>query len=453
MKVTIGGTVVIEDPQKHILADSTKKLKISNVQYYKNEKLGISNFGTNKYFYYYYWSPDNKRLEVPIGYWIENFWNITPDVDNRKDFNSDIIENCEFKGNLREYQEKAVETLIKYTNGILESPTGSGKTVIALNLIKRMKQKTIFLVHTIDLADQFIKACEKFLGYTPGLIGSGSFEIKDISVCILQTLIKLDNYKIDEINNNFGMMIGDEVHKLAADEFFRGTSSLTCKYKYGLSATPTRGDGKTKVIQFATGPIRHKITFDNVKSNLCFPRFEYVNSDYIFPIFSSREYDDLLTDLSGDKTRNNLILEQRNKYKDKKAIILCKRIIHMQVLSSVIEESKMLHSKTPSKERKEILKDFRENKFNTLISSYGILGTGIDDNEIDILILAGPTSSEIDVKQSIGRTMRPREGKEAVIIDIIDSKIGMLASMAKTRKKYYTKYIKMYEEQNAKFTT
>jgi len=446
MRVTINGRVTIEEPTDNIFKASTKILKLPNPQYFKNINLGVSNFGTKKDFYYYYWNPDLKTLQVPIGFWVEHFYQIKPDIDERMKVHSEMIKNATFNGELRDYQQRALDKITKYTNGILESPTGSGKTVIALALIKALEQKTLFLVHTIDLAEQFMDACEFFLGFRPGLIGSGKYEIRDISVGILKTITTMDDWKFKEINKNFGMTIADEVHIVGADTIFRATAQLHTHYKFGLSATPERADGKTKVIKFATGPIRHAIHFREIMDMLCFPRFEYEPTEFDFPLFSSREMHFMMAYLMEDEKRNAIIVNARNRYPEKKCAILCKNIEHMNILQKLIPGSRIINSKTPKKLRSKTLQDYKDGIYDTIISSYKILGTGIDDKNIDLIVMAGPTSSKNDVKQSIGRTMRPRKNKEAVIIDLVDSKVGMLDGMAKSRKKYYKLYIKMYEE-------
>lgn len=450
MRIIISNYVTIENPTADIKQFSTKALTLENQQYHKNKEMGISNFATPRNLYYYHYNEDTDTLRVPTGFWMEHFHYIKPDEDTRFDRLSSNIKQLTFNGELRDYQLEASRVMQKYTNGILESPTGSGKTVIAMNMIKEMERPTLFLVHTIDLSIQFIQACEKFLGFKPGLIGSGKFEVRDISVCILQTLISLDDEKFRILNDTYSYVIGDEVHKLGADQYFSAVGRLNAKYKHGLSATPKREDGKTDVIKFATGPIRHAIHLETVKENLHFPDFEYIETEFDFPIFSSREMELMLQFMGNDPYRNKLIVDARNKYTDKKCVILCKRVKHMELLKTYFPDSEIIEAKTNRKKRIDIMERFKAGKLRTLISSYKILGTGIDDAGLDMLIMANPTSNEIDIKQTIGRVMRPKSGKAAIIVDLVDKKIGRVMNMAKKRQRLYKKYIKLAEEQNGR---
>mgnify|MGYP002066223661 CR=1 FL=1 len=66
-----------------------------------------------------------------------------------------------FKGRLRPFQLKAVERMLRREFGTLNSPTGSGKTVMALYVIAMRQQPALIVVHTKDLARQWIERIEE----------------------------------------------------------------------------------------------------------------------------------------------------------------------------------------------------------------------------------------------------------------------------------------------------
>jgi SNF2 family DNA or RNA helicase len=202
--------VRVLNPSKDLLTNCKKTLTIANPAYGANKQMGISNFATPRNLQYYEYDITTDILKVPIGFWQESYHYLNA-VDNRSDFESEIVKGLQFNGTLRPEQEKAVKTLASYSNGVLSAPTGSGKTVIALALMKQLGRKTLFIVDTVDLANQFISRCKTFLGYEPGLIGSGKFDVKDISVGILKTLTVLDEGKFKILNETFGCVIVDEV--------------------------------------------------------------------------------------------------------------------------------------------------------------------------------------------------------------------------------------------------
>jgi len=114
--------------------------------------------------------------------------------------------DLQFKGILRDYQKEAVEKISKYPVGVLESSTGSGKTVFGIHMITVRKQPTLIIVHTKELGHQWIKSIKDFTGYDAGILGDGKFILKDITVGIVQTV----KNNMDELKDRFGHVIADE---------------------------------------------------------------------------------------------------------------------------------------------------------------------------------------------------------------------------------------------------
>jgi len=82
-----------------------------------------------------------------------------------------------FRGELRPYQRDAVARASRWPTAVLQAPTGSGKTVMALAGIAQRRQPALVVVHTGTLADQWTERAESFLGIPAaevGRIGAGS---------------------------------------------------------------------------------------------------------------------------------------------------------------------------------------------------------------------------------------------------------------------------------------
>lgn len=158
---------------------------------------------------------------------------------------------------LRDYQEEAVSALLKAKGGVLKAGCGAGKTITGIELVHRIGQRFLWLVHTHDLLDQ---AKRDFLELYPnmdiGLITEGKFEIgKDGAIATVQTLSKMDPKLYAE---EFNIVIVDEVHH-AADRidqvlmYKKVLGNMCPRYRYGLTATPYRQDGLTNTIYFNIG--------------------------------------------------------------------------------------------------------------------------------------------------------------------------------------------------------
>ena len=421
-------------------------LTISNPLFEKKIELGLPSWGTPNNLKYY--EIKDNTIIVPIGALPEvinilEHHNIKVNKNDIKDRRFDkklpkYFEDITFKATLRNYQKEMVDATKNRTVGVIEAMTGAGKTVFALGKILESKRPTLFLVHTLELANQSIESFCKFTNLKKediGFIGNGKFELKPITVGLHQTLAKLPKFKFDIINQHISQVIGDEIHIIAAETWYRTMCSLDAKFKWGISATPKRTDGLTKVIHWATGPKIYTVDEKELVNVLIKPTIEYLETGYSFPIISTQEYQEMITDLAEDTDRNKLILDTQKKYPKKYSIMLCERISQVTYLHKEIKNSVMLTSKMTKKDREKTMESVKTGKKNVVISTYGLFSTGIDIPALELLFLCSPIKSEIRLRQSAGRLMRKSPGKtEAKIIDFVDKKVGILFNAAKKRR-------------------
>lgn len=113
-------------------------------------------------------------------------------------------------GTLFDYQEKALDSLLRFPTGTMESPVGSGKTQIMLSAISRLQVPTLILVHTTELLRQTAERCNEWLGYKAGIYGAGKKDVRDITVGMVQTLIRDKVDKGHPLYTRFGCVIQDE---------------------------------------------------------------------------------------------------------------------------------------------------------------------------------------------------------------------------------------------------
>ena len=151
-----------------------------------------------------------KKIYVPRFYGTEHYG---PPEEIRINDGDEI--NLNFKGELRDYQKPIVEKYIKHAKkdgcGLLEIHTGGGKTVLALNILSKLKKKTLIIVHKEFLLRQWVERIEQFLPNSKiGKIQGTTIDIegKDIVIGMLQSL-SMKEYD-PKIFNNFGFTILDE---------------------------------------------------------------------------------------------------------------------------------------------------------------------------------------------------------------------------------------------------
>jgi len=322
----------------------------------------------------------------------------------------------------------------------------SGKTITFVALTLERKEPTLILVHTIELANQTVNAFAKFTNLKVediGFIGDGRWDVKPITVALHQTMAKLDSKRFDLINERFGQVIADEVHIVGAETYYNTMTHLSAKYKFGFSATPKRDDGLTDVIHFATGPKIYTVATELLEDVLVKPNVIRVDTTYHFPIFSSDEYQTLITDLSEDIDRNQLIVDTSNlpEYKDKTMCFLCVRISQVEALKNLIgKDAEILTSKMTKKQRKLVMEKLLDGRCKKIISTYALFSTGIDVPSLDLALLCAPLQAEVKLKQTAGRLMRKAPGKtSATMIDFVDTKVSLLKHQFYKRNGIYKK--------------
>ena len=131
-------------------------------------------------------------------------------------------------------------------NCIINAWVSWGKTFTGLAIASKLKQKTLVVVHTVALRNQWEKEVEKVFGISPGIIGSGKFDT-DAPIVIgnVQTLTR----RVPDIINEFGTVILDEMHHVSSPTFKNIIDKSKARYKIGLSGTIERKDGKHVVFR------------------------------------------------------------------------------------------------------------------------------------------------------------------------------------------------------------
>lgn len=435
--------------------DEVKKyLTINNPLFFKKMDLGLSTWDIPQSVEYFEQVSD-ETIDVPIGAASKVFdilmKNGNPiskdDIFDQRVTNvlPEYFSKLKFKGKLRSYQQEIVDSCMPKTLGVVEAMTASGKTITFVALTLLRKEATLILVHTIELARQTLSAFKEFTNLKVediGFIGDGRFEVKPITVGLHQTLAKMNPDKFELLNGLIGQVIGDEIHIIAAETWYRTVSQLKAKYKFGFSATPKREDGLTKVIHFASGPKIHTVEREKLKNVLITPDVRYINTIYSFPMISSQEYVELINDLSADKERNALILRtHKTDYAKRPTVFLCNRKVQVEYLAKHLgKDAVFLHSKMKKNDRKETMKLLKEGKKTMVVSTYGLFATGIDLPRLEILFLCAPIRSEVKLTQAAGRLMRKAPGKtSATIVDFVDVKVEMLRIQGFQRKRIFKK--------------
>jgi len=340
-----------------------------------------------------------------------------------------------FKGSLRPYQERAVKDASRRDFGVLESPTGSGKTTMALWLVAARKQPVLIVVHNKELLYQWRDRIAQFLGEEAGLIGDGHYEIRNITVAIVNSAKK----HLEELPERFGHLIIDECHRCPSKTFTSVVAAFDCKYMLGLSATPYRRDGLGKVINFYLGPTVHTVDKRELEDSgsVLKPEIRQVETDFFYDY--QDDYQAMLTTLVEDEDRNQLIASETLKALDRGTVLVVSdRVSHCEELERLLGSVSpaLLTGQTPKAERTKIVEEVQQGQVKVLIATIQLIGEGFDCSGLTTLVLATPIRAQARVVQTVGRILRPAEGKQPLVIDIVDGQVGVLRASARHRKNF-----------------
>ena len=354
--------------------------------------------------------------------------------------------NVKFKGELRPKQKPVVEKYMKHIkkkgSGLLALHTGFGKTCLALNIISRIKLKTIIIVHKEFLLRQWIERIEQFLPDAKvGKIQAKTIDTegKDIVICMLQSLSMKDYPK--EMFKEYGFMIVDEVHHLGAEVFSRAFFKIVTKYALGLSATIKRKDGLTKVIKWFLGDVVCKLERKG-EDNVLVKAINYETNDEDFNKVETDfrgqiKYTTMIKKICEFNRRSEFILkvlgDLLKENKDQQIMILGHQKKLLQYLHDAIRHRTMATVGYYIGGMKEKDLKISEGK-KVIIATYAMAEEGLDIKTLTTLIMATP---KVDVTQSVGRILRQKH-KQAVVVDIVDPHILFQRHFTK-RKTFYRK--------------
>lgn len=425
-------------------------LRFPNPKWLENKRMGRWNRGTPRELRFF----DKTReggLWIPRGY-IRKLLvlcrrhGIPYRIDDRRRMRP--REAFNFKGRLKPFQLKAVNAMLLRDFGTLSAPTGSGKTVMALYMVAQRKQPAIIIVHTKDLAYQWIDRAVTFLGMSAddvGFVGGGKKVVGDkITVALVQSLYNCSQ----EVAQHIGFLIVDECHRCPSRTFTEAVTDFDCKYMLGLSATPWRRDNLSKLIFWHLGDIHHKVDQRRLVKNGDVLSVEIIVRETDFKPYHDpvNEYAKMLTELTSDDKRNRLIASDvAREASNSKGIclVLSDRKKHCETIQAILKyrfkiSSELMTGDLSDAQRKAVLDRLDQGQAKVLLATGQLVGEGFDRRDLSPLFLTTPIKFSGRVLQYLGRILRPAPGKDkARVYDYVDVKVDVLRSAAKARQKIY----------------
>lgn len=322
--------------------------------------------------------------------------------------------------------DAVADQLARVGGGVLQLPTGFGKTTTALHVCHRVGEKVLILVHKALLADQWAERVAEMLpdATVSRIRGDACDTSGDVVIAMIQTLMNR-SYPLD----GFGIVVVDEVHHIAAEAFSR-VMFLTARIprRLGLSATPTRKDGLTRVIHWFFGPTAFAVEREQA-TNVRVEEVKYDCDRYRLPPPVNRRgdvcYASLMTQLCDDPARTTRVAAA--------AADLAARGFDVLVLSHRRDLCARLAAAVGPGAATYLGGDARCPDHRVVCATYSLASEGFDCPRFNALVLATPAS---DVVQATGRILRGNAPGARVIVDVVDAYGIAYAQSAKRRAMY-----------------
>ncbi|MFU8869502.1 DEAD/DEAH box helicase [Natronococcus sp.] len=343
--------------------------------------------------------------------------------------------------------------------GVLELPTGSGKTVIALKAIERLATPTLVVVPTIDLLEQWQRELEREFDREIGRFGGGEQRLEPITVSTYDSAY----LKADSVGDRFGLVVFDEVHHLGGEGYREIARLLAAPARLGLTATFERPDGAHEIVEEIVGPLTFRIDADELAGDHLAPydvkrlevsltpdeREEYDRNQEVFADYLARsniqftsgsDYQELVKRSGSDpEAREALLARQRAReitYGSEAKIEALGEILDdhrgertivftaFNALAYDVSERFLIPTithQTGAAERREILERFREGTYSRIATS-NVLDEGVDVPDANVAVVLSGSGSEREFTQRLGRILRPKEdGGRALLYEVVAS--------------------------------
>ena len=351
--------------------------------------------------------------------------------------------DLKFNGELRENQRDVIATFKNVfqtkRGGLIVARCAFGKTAVANYIISMLGRKALVIVHKENLLLQWKERIAQFLpdakiGRIQGKIVD--VEGKDIVIGMIQSLCKKD---YGDLFKQFGLVICDEAHRTGAKEFCNALRKTASYYTLGLTATPTRSDGLTKVFKWYLGEteyVYNKVTEFDVTVKAIYYESDNYKEKKLYT--GGYNFANMISQIVDETRRTDMIVDT--------ACDLAIQGRQVLIIGHRIKLLRTLHTRIKEKNTNRITSGFyiggmkeadlvETTKQNIILGSFSMIEEGADIPSLDSIILATPKST---VQQAVGRIMRRKNKHDPLIIDIIDD-FSIFVNQSTKRKKYYEK--------------
>lgn len=356
--------------------------------------------------------------------------------------------------------------------GVVELPTGAGKTLLAVMAIEKVKRPTLVVVPTLELLVQWQRTLQQRFGVEVGTVGGGTSDVRDL------TIITYDSaqMQMEFLGKRFGFLVCDECHHLPAPAYRFIAEGALAPFRLGLSATLARADGSEQVAFDLLGPLVHQVSIGELEGKYLAPyeihsvpvlldeeeqaaydaaREEYLTfrrstgisvgsgpgwAQFIIRAHQSEEGRSAFAAYRRQKrialTSNNklqALWEVFRRHRMDRILVFTEDNDTVYMLSERFLLPTITHQTRPP-ERKALLDAFSQGTMRILLTSK-VLNEGVDVPDANVGVVLSGNGSVREHVQRLGRILRKKEGKTATLYEIFTD-VAAEAGISERRRQH-----------------
>jgi superfamily II DNA or RNA helicase len=342
----------------------------------------------------------------------------------------DLPTTITFKGTPYPYQTEIIDKFIgQGGNGLICVPCGRGKTFMALAIAVRLRKRFLIVVDKEFLANQWKGEIERYVeGARIGIVQGSTTQTDpttyDITICMIQTVC-LHDYPVGAFSG-YGFTIFDECHHLGAQHFSGVLRKIQTPHMLGLSATPKRDDGLTKVFEYYLGKPVYEEKTREPDPTVVVKALWYQNED---PAYAEAPVDwrgeivtaRLMTQVVSCEPRTAVVIAEVTALAlepRRKILVLSERRGHLEAIEAGLPAALVKGYYVGGMKQADL--DRNAETCQVLLATYAMASEAMNIKALNAMIMASPRKK---VEQSTGRILRVSADKRELhplIIDVID---------------------------------
>lgn len=357
----------------------------------------------------------------------------------------------------RPYQVEAIEAWKNAKGrGVVVLPTGAGKSHVAMLAIDDRRRSALVVAPTLDLVRQWYDLLRSTFGIPVGVVGGGEHDVQALTVSTYDSA----HLHMDHLGSRFGLIVFDECHHLPSAAYAMAAKACLAPYRLGLTATPERTDGREADLAALVGPIVYRKEITELSGDFLAEydvervavelspeeRTEYDAERAIYRGFvemhhirmsSPHGWGEFVRLASrGPDGRRAMLAYRRQRalaFAAPAKLDYVGHLLHAHRLDRAILFTQdnataygiarrflvpVITHQTKVKERSAVLAALSSGEIGAVVTSK-VLNEGVDVPEANVAVVISGSGSVREHVQRLGRVLRKREGKRAVLYELV----------------------------------